>query len=162
MAFIVLMQATKDMDSDLKMIMAEVKAMTAAKQRLRALIAKVNKDVASNVGQTDRKPSLAFQAGMGSQKAYHQAQMPFADPESEGGVKTIPTDLFRGELVDLAQLVAIQEDLRDKLDSMSEMTELTSLRLQMMMDRRAKYISTLSNVMKKISATQDAIVQNMK
>jgi len=156
------MQATKDMDNDLKMIMAEVKALTAAKRKLRELIAKVNKDVASNAGQKDRRPPLNFQTGMGSQKAYHQAQMPFADPESEGGVKFIPTDLFRGEIVDVSQLVAVHEDLKGKLDDMSEMGEMTSLRLQMVMDRMSKMLSTLSNVMKMLSSTQDAVVQNIK
>jgi hypothetical protein len=32
----------------------------------------------------------------------------------------------------------------------------------MMMDRRSKFISTLSNIMKKISTTQDTLVQNLK
>jgi putative addiction module CopG family antidote len=41
-AFIVMMQATKDMDEDLKMIMVEIKAMTAAKQHLRDLIKELN------------------------------------------------------------------------------------------------------------------------
>jgi hypothetical protein len=36
---------------------------------------------------------------------------------------------------------------------MNELSEMTSLRLQMMMDRRSKFISTLSNIMKKISTT---------
>jgi len=157
-----MMQATNDMDRDLKMIMAEVQAMTAAKQKLRELIGLVNKDIAANAAQTDRNPPLNFQIGMGSQKAYHQTQMPFADLESAGGVRFIPTDLFRGEIVDVLQLVAIQEDLKAKLDCMSEMSELTLLRLQMQMDRRSKMISTLSNVLKKISSTQDAVVQNMK
>lgn len=161
-AFIVLMHATNDMDNDLKMIMAEVKAMIAAKQKLRELIAKVNKDVASNAGQTDRRPPLNFQTGMGSQNAYHQAQMPFADLESKGGVKFILTDLFRGEIVDVSQLVAVQEALKGKLDSMNEMSEMSSLRLQMMMDRRSKFISTLSNIMKKTSTTQDTLIQNIK
>ncbi len=46
--------------------------------------------------------------------------------------------------------------------SMNEMSEMTSLRLQMAMDRRSKLVSTLSNVMKKISETQDTLVQNLK
>jgi len=49
-----------------------------------------------------------------------------------------------------------------KLDGMNEMSEMTSLRLQMTMDRRNKFISTLSNIMKKISTTQDMLVQNLK
>jgi hypothetical protein len=39
---------------------------------------------------------------------------------------------------------------------------MTSMRLQMTMDRRSKFISTLSNIMKKISTTQDTLVQNLK
>ena len=39
---------------------------------------------------------------------------------------------------------------------------MTSLRLQMTMDRRSKFISTLSQMMKKTSTTQDILVQNIK
>ena len=38
----------------------------------------------------------------------------------------------------------------------------TSLRLQMSMDRLSKLMTTMSNLMKKMSDTQNAIVQNMK
>ena len=48
------------------------------------------------------------------------------------------------------------------LESIGELSEMTSLRLQMTMDRRSKFISTLSNIMKKISTTQDTLVQNLK
>ena len=48
------------------------------------------------------------------------------------------------------------------LDSMSEMSEMTSLRLQMTMDRRSKFLATLSNVEAKISATAQGITQNLK
>lgn len=65
-------------------------------------------------------------------------------------------------LDDIAQLLVDKEALKKKLDDMNEMSEMTSLRLQMMMDRRSKFISTLSNIMKKISTTQDTIVQNLK
>jgi hypothetical protein len=146
-AFIVLTQVTNDMDKDLNMIMAEMTAMIAAKQKLRSLINTVNKDVAFHVGQTDRRPPLNFQAGMGSQKAYHHAQMPFADPESEGGVKFVLTDLIREKIVDVSQLVAVHEALKGKLKGMNEMLDITSLRLQMMMDRRSKFLSMLSNIM---------------
>ncbi len=39
---------------------------------------------------------------------------------------------------------------------------MTSLRLQMAMDRRSRLLQTLSNIMKKISSTDDGLVQNMK
>ncbi len=50
----------------------------------------------------------------------------------------------------------------DSTNDMSEMGEMTSLRLQMMMDRRSKFITELSNIMKKVSDTQNTIVQNLK
>ena len=63
---------------------------------------------------------------------------------------------------DLENLKAVQNNLKGQLDSMNEMSEMTSMRLQMAMDRRSKFVETLSNVMKKIDETQEAIVQNMK
>lgn len=45
---------------------------------------------------------------------------------------------------------------------MSEMGEMESLRLQMLMDRKSKMMSTLSNLLKKIHDTQQSIIQNLK
>src|SRR5450631_1735376 len=63
---------------------------------------------------------------------------------------------------DLAALQAAQDKLKLQLDAMNEMSEETSMRLQMAMDRRSKFMETLSNILKKISDTQSSIVQNMK
>ena len=52
--------------------------------------------------------------------------------------------------------------LRDELESLSEMGEMESLRLQMAMDRMSKLMSTLSNLLKKISDTASSITQNVK
>ena len=54
------------------------------------------------------------------------------------------------------------DQMKNDLDSMSEMGEMESLRLQMAMDRISKMMSTLSNLLKKISDTQNSIVQNIK
>lgn len=54
------------------------------------------------------------------------------------------------------------ETVKNKLDSMSEMGEMESLRLQMAMDRLSKMMSTLSNILKKISDTASSITQNIK
>jgi hypothetical protein len=48
------------------------------------------------------------------------------------------------------------------LDSMSELGETDSLRLQMAMDRRSKFMETLSNLLKKESDTSSTIIQNIK
>ena len=62
----------------------------------------------------------------------------------------------------IEELVRTREALEAKLDSLSELGELESLRLQMAMDRLSKLMSTLSNLMKKVSETQATIVQNLK
>lgn len=54
------------------------------------------------------------------------------------------------------------DELLDRLDSMSDMGEVESLRLQMAMDRMSKMMSTLSNLLKKISDTSSQITQNLK
>ena len=57
---------------------------------------------------------------------------------------------------------ALTELLKKEVDEMSEMGEMESLRLQMTMDRLSKMMSTLSNLLKKISDTAQGITQNMK
>ena len=56
----------------------------------------------------------------------------------------------------------IRDEAGDHLEEMSEFSEMTSMRLQMTMDRRSKFIETLSNIMKAIDSTQDTLVQNLK
>jgi putative addiction module CopG family antidote len=159
-AFLVMLMATKDMDDDIRTIMQEIKALTAAKQKLRQLIRKVDRDVVNNYGQ--KEPLSYLPDGMSSEEAYHGAQMPIPDPQAEGGVKFIQVDLYAGKIVGPAHLRSILDDLKGQLDGMNEMSEMTSLRLQMILDRRSKFISTLSNIMKKMSETQDVLVQNLK
>ncbi len=159
---IVMMQSARDTDEDLREMMAEMKAMNEAKKRMRELIAKIRQDKATNDLRDKYKSALDFSSGMGSEDAYHHAPLPVVDPAAEGGVRLVPTDLHPGEIVCVSHLTAIQDGLQDKLDGMNELTEMTSLRLQMAMDRRSKFISTLSNIMKKISTTQEAVIQNLK
>jgi hypothetical protein len=52
--------------------------------------------------------------------------------------------------------------LRTELDSLGEISEMESLRLQMAMDRLSKLMSTLSNLLKKMPDTSQAIVSNLK
>jgi len=156
---IVMMQATRDTNEDLKEIMNEMKSMNTAKQKLREFHRKIKCDIANSTGQT----RLTFGPnGMGSERAYHHVLMPVVDPCEESGVKFIETDLYKGRIADVSILEFIRDELRDKLDSVSELGEMESLRLQMIMDRRSKLFETLSNIMKKISSTQEAITQNLK
>jgi hypothetical protein len=54
------------------------------------------------------------------------------------------------------------DQIKSDLDSMSELSQLDSLRLQMAMDRMSKMLSTLSNLLKKMSDTAGQITQNLK
>jgi hypothetical protein len=89
-------------------------------------------------------------------------EMPVADVESRSDITLVLTDLHPERITSVEEIRAILDDLKGRLDGMNEMAEMASLRLQMMMDRRAKFISTLSNIMKKISDTQDTLTQNLK
>jgi putative addiction module CopG family antidote len=159
LAFLVLMQATRDAEEDLKEIMNEVKARNAAKRKLRELQRKVKCDIANSTGQT--RPKFGPN-GMGTERAYHHVLMPVMDPCSESGVRSIETDWHQGRIADLATLESIRDKLGDELDNISEFSEMDALRLQMIMDRRSKIISTLSNILKKVSSTGEAITQNLK
>lgn len=60
------------------------------------------------------------------------------------------------------EMDALVTSMKSDLNSMSEMGEMESLRLQMAMDRLSKLMSTLSNLLKKASDTQQSITQNLK
>jgi hypothetical protein len=70
-----------------------------------------------------------------------------------------------GNLLDArsqAQIDAQFDQLGEQLDAMSDLSETTQLRLQMAMDRLSKAMSMLSNMLKKISETQNQIIRNLK
>ena len=81
------------------------------------------------------------------------------------GIKKDVNVLAKG-LADMESISGKAKDeidtVKNKLDSLNEMGEMESLRLQMTMDRVSKFMSTLSNILKKMSDTQQGIVQNMK
>ena len=62
----------------------------------------------------------------------------------------------------VAKRKPMSDDLKGKLDGMNEISEMTSLHLQMTMDRRSKFVETLSNIMKKVGTTMEAITQKLK
>jgi putative addiction module CopG family antidote len=158
--YIVLMEAVKSAQEDLKAIMAQVKAINAAKQAHRELLEQMQHDQAANFGRDQDEP-LDFSSGLGSERAYHRVPMPHADPSTDGGVRYVVTDLHPGKITKAA-LCAIVDTMNNKLDSLSDMGEMASLRLQMAMDRLSKIRATLSNMLKKLGDTAQTITQNLK
>src|SRR5215212_8037534 len=106
---------------------------------------KVDADVAANAERPgDHVDGLTFSGGgLGSEAAYHQAELPKADPRCGGGVLTVVTDLHEGLIAGVEQLRLVRYSLQARLASMSELGEMDSLRLQMAMDRLSKFMSTL-------------------
>jgi hypothetical protein len=72
--------------------------------------------------------------------------------------------LTNGEINTLSAIAISDaiDSMKKDLDSMSELGQTESLRLQMAMDRMSKLMSTLSNILKKISDTSQSITQNLK
>ncbi|HEY8871290.1 MAG TPA: hypothetical protein VIM30_18115 [Candidatus Limnocylindrales bacterium] len=132
--FIVMMEAAKSAQDDLKAILAAVKSINVAKNRLSSELEKARARGSSTSGKNSpRRGSADLDALLQVLLTAYGIGV-----EQEG------------------------ERLINDLDSMSELGEIESLRLQMAMDRMSKMMSTLSNLLKKIADANQQIVQNLK
>jgi hypothetical protein len=180
-AFLVLAMATKDMDDDLRMIMAEIKAANAAKQKLRDQIKDLNDWISEAMGKAgDHSKSSDIDNTKVSGKppvAAARTQPAKVAPIRSVSLQKAFSPVIRLEYVkapmirplpprnsdvSVSSLKSLLDENKDQLDGLNEFSEMTTLRLQMIMDRRSKFISTLSQMMKKTSTTQDTLVQNIK
>ncbi len=140
-AFLVLMQASKSAQEDLKAIMAQVKATNEKKEKIRAAEAVLN----DRSRTTTRMQFDSFKLLLKPQPGVQR-------------VKITPSN----QKVSAIEIDDMKKQLRDQRDSLAELGEEQQLRLQMAMDRRSKAISTISNLLKKIHDTQQSIIQNLK
>ncbi len=148
LAFLVLMQAAKSAQEDLKAIMAKTKAIKEQKAKLR--------DELNRAQSAQGKAKLQLD----SLKFLSERTKAFLAYTSIDSVKFQKSRV--GTNFPKADLDALIDQVKRDLDSMSEMGEMESLRLQMAMDRMNKMMSTLSNILKKISDTAQTITQNLK
>lgn len=153
-AFIVLMEASKDASDDLQKIMQDVQKRNQQKQALRQLLEDMKRIKSQGPNGQPATPcaSPACQSLLAQLRQFSTVPGQLPHPIR------LPADnsLTHGDLDQLLQ------QTQQNLDSMSEMGEMESLRLQMAMDRRSKFMDTLSNLMKKISDTDASIVGNLK
>jgi hypothetical protein len=151
-AFIVMMEAASSMDADLKGILAEVKHVNAEKARLVEELRAGNARL-TTLGPVGGEPQHRPVTGLSMMKtAFLQIPYAHVDPQPPVDINALSADELR----------ALMAQSQAKLDRLSEMSEMTSLRLQMMMDRRAKFISTLSNILKRLGADSPTLVENFK
>jgi len=154
LVFLVLMEAAKSAQEDLRAIMASVKAINDAKATYREMIEKVQAEIAARGGK--KKTSRS--------KSKPPRPRPLKTPVL--GVEYWPApkvpDLGPLGSMSVAELDAKLAQLTDARDSLAEMGEEQQLRLQMYMDRRQKLFQMLSNIMKKLSDTSGTIIGNLK
>ena len=176
-AFIVMAMAAKDMDDDIRMIMVEIRAMTAAKEKLRELIKELNGWISQEMSKHAGSEDINNKRMAGSSAASRPAAKATAPPARRMTFETRTSPVLHLEYVKApvvpplpprnpglttSGLKSLQDDIQSNLNGMNEMSEATSLRLQMTMDRRTKIIQTLSNMMKKLGSSQERLVQNIK
>jgi hypothetical protein len=151
---IVIMQSANDAEKDLRDTLAQMQSINIAKQKLRDLLSQVQSEVKSNptpVGSTLCQTALC--KSLNAQ--LNQISVATTNLEK-------PVRILLPSKPTYSDLKVVQSQLQSNLDSMNEMSEMTSLRLQMAMDRRSKFVEALSNIMKKIDDTQSNILQNIK
>ena len=142
-AFIVMMEAAKAANEDLKSIMADVKAVNEAKARAREKQTKARAKDAAVSSQTSAASEHSLNRRNDSTPVASRATVT-SRPLPKG------------------QLYRQIDTAKNDPDALSELSEMQSLRLQMAMDRRSKMLSALSNLMKKTSETSSNIVKNIK
>jgi Tfp pilus assembly protein PilP len=118
-AFLVMMEAARSAQEDLKAIMAQVKSANAAKARQRAALQQA----------ADAKPS------------------PYAATSTIAATR--PS-------------AAPREALTSGRSAGSDLSQMDQLRLQRAMERHARAVQTLSNILKALADTQSAIISNLK
>jgi len=178
MAFAVMREAAQSAREDLKAIMAGVKALNEQKAGWRAIANTLNGFAAAGAGKPDdyaanqmgntipQGPASSLQGKPVGAGTLDRDALFFNMPDSNGASVTggfsVQGTGPQGGMVTKKDIDRAKEIVKDRLDSMSEMGEMESLRLQMAMDRMSKMMSTLSNLLKKISDTASDITQNIK
>ena len=160
LAFLVMMEAAKSAREDLKAIMDNVKSINQQKQKMRELQGQFHNIKNPTTQQTDsfRRAATSIQA-VQTKTNPRLVAGPTQTIKKDSTIRIQRMQTIQASKSDIDNA---KETIKNKLDSMSEMGETESLRLQMAMDRMSKMMSTLSNIMKKISDTANQIVQNLK
>lgn len=138
----------------MKLLRPEVKSKLAGASR--ALL----KEIVSGPGHADLEVSLRAEVD-GRFTGLSAAQLELVSFCALADVAQYATRLLDGR-GKKANLASHAEGTKKGRDSLSEMGEMESLRLQMALDRQSKMMSTLSNLLKKISDTSNRITQNIK
>jgi hypothetical protein len=154
LTFFVVMDATRQLDIQEGDRMKEQEAIAVAQEKLRGLTGMIKEDLDENSDKDEADPCLAPECG------------PFQQVlgDLENALDKCPTwiRISVREPQDIGDVRSLAKDVDYLSKTMKELSELTSVRLKAVVERRSNIISTLSKLMKKVSSTQDAVIQNIK
>lgn len=149
LVMLVMMEASKSAQEDLKAIMGKVKSINNQKTQQRELLSKMQQQKTITAIQLD-----SFKLLQSRTVALKNGQNPDAIKftRSSSRLNQVSKSGFESMVI----------KAKNDLDSMNELGEEQMLRMQMIMDRMTKASGTASNLLKKISDTASQIVQNLK
>lgn len=145
LAFLVMMEAARSAQEDLKSIMEDVKRSNDKKKAWREAINLINNKVATQ--------KYLLRADYDSLRK----GMPISPAPARADAVNSKTTM-----VSVAEIDSLLDILRDERDSLSEQGEEQQLKMQMYMDRMTKANTMASNMIKKFSETASTIIQNLK
>ena len=154
---VVMMNALKEMDSDLKSTMDKVKAINEAKKELRDLHSRVDKEIAPTPSHMQGllNPACRVPLCLNFSRESRAASAALVRVGRRADYR-LPSDPTRRDLV------LVRAQMQADLDALSQESEITTMSSQMAYDRLSKLMSTLSNLLKKASRTAQGITQNIK
>jgi hypothetical protein len=145
----VLLQASEEAGNELSDMQAQMQSINAQKQRLRDQDAEMKAaQAAANAQATRAVATMSRPEPIAPQSAAPGLVHQTTGVYGASGYRPVPPQ--------------VPPNAGGRLDSMNEMSETESMRLQMAMDRRSKFVEALSNVMTKIATTDAAITKNLK
>lgn len=147
---LVMAEASRQADADMREIMAQMKAENDRKARMREAM-------------QARQSSNAVDKSALAQA--HALAPPACEPPCVQSVRPVQPQIMLAQPQIRPPAFVSADAIKaaaDEKDSLSEMGETDSLQLQMAMDRKAKLEQAISNMMKKSSDTASTITSNLK
>lgn len=165
---LVMFDLWKSEEEALKEILDEMHRMNQAKKKQREYINQLKKQKASAQSKMRKEPKVLLEQPpttsvqkkprpvRKSPKMASTRRLRIRYPKTPNITYKNTTDM------NLAEMDKYMEEMEHKMDTLGGLSEELSLKLQILMDRRAKIIQILSNILKKISQTSDTLISNIK
>jgi|ERR1700722_10782792 hypothetical protein len=152
LAFIVLMDATKDCDQDLQSALIRLDSNEITPSH--------NTSLTQQVSGAENIPIRGIDATPDPLASFF-ASLPKL-PSGTQGATYYNVELSGTGSLTYQDLRPIQTNLQGELDSMNEESEMTGMRLEMAMERRSKLLDSTRDMAEQLSPKQDEIVNQLK